>query len=696
MARFLNPYNFVRPLSRPDPEPVEPELRLLWRCPPPPHDRYTGLSGRITCRMTAVSPVFVSDSDGIQPGENDHKTYRFFQVEGERIIPASSLRGAVRSVYEAVTNSTWSIFEDQTLHFREDPNVARGLIPGGVFFDAKEQEWCVRLMTGTSSTGRNDYPDGPLYAAWVPRYTHPNSERPPVDLIGLEHGSLCFALISKEDYRDRRGRVRFTYWEVKKLGLENDRDEMERVAEQSGWKIAPGILCITGKNINRKHDERFFFETRADIRSIPDFEIARYNEAIRSMRQYHKERETPREELSRYHTNPEVEELLTLDNPLIRSADHLFPVYVKLTERGEVQYLAPVSIPRVLERRSFFQIMGDAGFGHVLPSTDFYQLSPADRLFGWVHQDADALDDDRPVAYRGRVRFSHADISDMPESPPLNGDLSILSAPKPTTTRFYVDLPGHIAPNVSLSDETLRYSNPGVRLRGRKVYRHHSGFDEAEAFMPPRAQNSNQNRSIVGAHPVGTEYTFTVEFENLQPVELGALLWALELFFDGFQGYHRIGYGKPLGFGSVAIQVTELALIDLGTRYTELSTLGKVEEDGLVVAPDELIVSLKTRFMRAFFQLYGPTQPDAQNFWELDNISDFCALVEDSEQLSVHYPRPHPQRDPAGKNYEWFMSNKRPPRSGGPQLVLPYAVDDTAGLPYIYWDRRERRVKTHD
>jgi len=114
MARFLNPYNFVRPLAAPQNLPPLSEetadLYLLWRCPPPPHDRYTGLSGRITCTMTAKTPLFVSDSDFFYQNEEDrkkdHRTYRFFNVNGEDMIPASSLRGAIRSAFEAATNST--------------------------------------------------------------------------------------------------------------------------------------------------------------------------------------------------------------------------------------------------------------------------------------------------------------------------------------------------------------------------------------------------------------------------------------------------------------------------------------------------------------------------------------------------------------------------------------------------------------
>lgn len=697
MARFLNPYNFVRPLPKPTPDADNPDHQLLWRCPPPPHDRYTGLSGRIICTMHAETPVFVSDSEGISstgPSGKEHHTYRFFQIDGRDIIPASGLRGAIRSVFEAATNSTWGIFTDQTLSFRAAAHDARGMIPGCIDYDVEQKCWVVVLMTGGSQIGRDGIPEGLPYAATLPQYYRGRKADRNVPLNGIRHGQLCYAALQRTQ----------NHWTVRALDDGSDRQRLKAFhtnATRNGWQVKRGVVCITGKNIGNKNNERFFFTEGDETRAVPKREIERYNESIKSMREYHQDRDTDKRDLSRYHVGSLDEELLDSQrNPLLQDDGFLFPVYVRLDRRGQVEFLAPVTIPRVLEQRAFFDIMREEGFGHLLPAYDFDALSPADRVFGWVRQQEDDTEVKERVAYRGRVRFSHAEISgELPRST-LSGSLSILSTPKPTTTRFYVDLPGHISPEARVDDEQLRYSKSGVRLRGRKMYRHHAQFDEGEAFMRPD-QNSHQNRSIEGAHPAGTTYTFTVEFENLQPVELGALLWALELHDEGFQGYHRIGYGKPLGLGSVAIEVTELALFDQRERYTELGTLADSEADGLL-AHNGLIEPMKVHFMAAFFDLYAPVQTHAHNFWELDNIADLATLLSEPENLDlpIHYPRSHVRRSASDNNYEWFVNNKRvnrrDPQRGGPQLVLPYAVDDTTGLPYLYWDSQQKRVVYDD
>lgn len=82
----------MRPLEVRNPN----QAPLLGRCAPPPHDRYVSVTGRIECRLTAVTPLFVSDSEGIdeERAEKSHRHYRFFRdPEGQVAIPGTSLRG---------------------------------------------------------------------------------------------------------------------------------------------------------------------------------------------------------------------------------------------------------------------------------------------------------------------------------------------------------------------------------------------------------------------------------------------------------------------------------------------------------------------------------------------------------------------------------------------------------------------------
>ena len=117
---FLNPYNFVRVLTPPEIPQEEldknPELLLLKRCRPPTHDRFLGLTGKIECRLTNLTPLFVTHSEQIQNKMKDYKSYEFFKIYDQNgnqtfAIPSTSLRGVIRSVYEMITNSCFSILE---------------------------------------------------------------------------------------------------------------------------------------------------------------------------------------------------------------------------------------------------------------------------------------------------------------------------------------------------------------------------------------------------------------------------------------------------------------------------------------------------------------------------------------------------------------------------------------------------------
>ena len=124
---------------------------------------------------------------------------------------------------------------------------------------------------------------------------------------------------------------------------------------------------------------------------------------------------------------------------------------------------------------------------------------------------------------------------------------AVLVDPKPHHQDFYLD-------------EAKRY------IAGRKFYFHHS----------QQAKPLSANRLIdMGGRPANryiepldydTQFHFRLTFTNLEADEFGALMLAVTL---EEQMRHKIGYGKPLGLGSVYLQPTSLKLIDYSSRYTD-------------------------------------------------------------------------------------------------------------------------------
>jgi hypothetical protein len=167
-------------------------------------------------------------------------------------------------------------------------------------------------------------------------------------------------------------------------------------------------------------------------------------------------------------------------------------------------------------------------------------------------------------------------------------------------------------------------------------------------------------------HGANTEYEFTLHFENLQVVELGALLWTLRLSDNQendemWQGFHRIGFGKPLGFGSVTIKLDNLHVLD-SRWYMN----GK---NDVVVDIEECIQDFK----QAMEELYGKA------FDQLVSIQDLNALLSEPSLDAIHYPRGSAKRNASGdKNFEWFVKNKEEKNNH----TLDYAAEDN-GLPYL-------------
>jgi hypothetical protein len=133
-----------------------------------------------------------------------------------------------------------------------------------------------------------------------------------------------------------------------------------------------------------------------------------------------------------------------------------------------------------------------------------------------------------------------------------------LMGPKPHHEAFYLDVSkAHIA--------------------GRKFYFHH--------LEPLPASGPLFRRRYI--QPLGrdTQFRFRLDFTALEAEELGALLFAIAL---EKKMRHKIGYGKPLGLGSIYLEPVKLTQIDYAARYTSPGR-GKIEVQGETLWNNEFI-----------------------------------------------------------------------------------------------------------
>lgn len=162
--------------------------------------------------------------------------------------------------------------------------------------------------------------------------------------------------------------------------------------------------------------------------------------------------------------------------------------------------------------------------------------------------------------------------------------LKELGMPRPSAVEHYLKQPHHPrsrpTDNASLVTygDAAGYDAPG-ELAGRKFY-----LDRKDAYEPngtalvpgPAADDSEANRQndrstlALEASKPGRKFRFTVRFRDLDAAELAAIVLALspDQFKSALGGRHadgycsKLGYARPLGWGSVRIEAKQLLLLD--------------------------------------------------------------------------------------------------------------------------------------
>ncbi len=635
MKEFHNPYNFVTPIRT---ENISSE-NAMGRCPPPPHDRYVGYSGQIHCTVNTVTPLFISDSEGIQSA-NGHNTYRFFRVPTEdgteRIaIPSTSLRGMLRSVFETVTNSCFSVFDDRTMFWRMIPPNALELSPARIEQDKTSQKWFVRLFKG--HRGRGDVQS----AAWVymktpddvsPRYPKASpyaQRRRPHGVEKFKDGDRCWARLRVVQHPASGHMRAFHFWDVIELSakrsgiIDTDSDSEDIVAE--GYFYRKGSIVGASTKGIKKKNERFFFEYYDESRNTVDLaDLMEIDDiVVDNFRLLLEERD---------------------DKPH-RIDERL--VWVKI-EEGKVKFISPVSISKAPYPDTTGDLLDFERKYGLYHCSDYSRLCPACRVFGWVSEQSESQSS--KIAYAGRVRISHALLTQGKHLKPMT--LAILSSPKPSTTFFY------LLNNSGKPVEKLGYDHSKAQLRGRKHYLHHGTINRG---LVESNDNSDQNRTIQDPVAEGSKFSFTISFESLSGEELGALLWSIELE-DGM--YHRLGYAKPFGFGSVKIQIVrdpaKTFLIDFRKRYETQD--GELPDAWKIGLDNDRIDSLIGRYKESMETVYGP------NWNRL--LNELKAILVGRDNAPIHYPLCE-KATTLSKSYNWFMKA----RKAETQYLLPLSTD---------------------
>ena len=132
-------------------------------------------------------------------------------------------------------------------------------------------------------------------------------------------------------------------------------------------------------------------------------------------------------------------------------------------------------------------------------------------------------------------------------------------------------------------------------IRGRKLYYHQ------KSIKPPKGSSN------VTVQPINNAvFEFDVTYQNLTDPELSLLLYALTL---EPAVCHKLGMGKPVGLGSVKIEIIEIKIVPVKERYLSWKTKEKA------LTGEELAAFLQEK-TRLYLQMNTPNLAALRRIWQ--------------------------------------------------------------------------------
>ncbi|BCL60479.1 hypothetical protein DGMP_11720 [Desulfomarina profundi] len=567
------------------------------------HDRYHSNthSGTLTCILETENAIIIGGRH--EPTATGPTIIHPFEIKNKPAIPASTLKGCISSLAEAASNSALRVLENKTYTRRATTHEALSAV--GLIVKENGQLRLLPLALPTLKKSEQN----PKYFQIPENYKKMFSHTPPrlktycYNRENLKNTPKSYSLKNQQ-----------FHWLTPIGKYSYDKGVITRVAK--GKEVGPYLLgCAIDTStppINCKIEGRervilrtFYSESRQnEIPGNKKYELALpFPEGIESEQTYEimpeaiakftrlaKERDT--ENKRRKTKNGEEHDMLPFT--LKGSNDFIDrqPKY-SIQERDIVFFepdksggkVAEISISQIWRKE-----IDNEDTQHPASTHDFFsqidsellpinpkrnKLSPAELLFGFVEEPDGNQTPSKMRSLLGRVKFSDARAYDSPDQGYyLNSrtqlTLNILASPKPPSPSVYfrkTNLPNniegfanntcYISKNELKIDSTLRQ---GYIPLGRKQYLHHKGF------VPKNASDNNKKlKSKVTPINPRCKFQFKVRFNNLTDGELGLLIYSLS---PNKKFQHKIGMGKPLGFGSVSIRINKVELLNRQHRYS--------------------------------------------------------------------------------------------------------------------------------
>ena len=585
------PHYFVKPTEN---TPREPQLISHAKAE---HNNEKLHSGKIKCKLTTLGPIFVPDTNSAENKEGEHKSFSFYKINNKYAIPGSELRGMISSVYETITNSCYRIMEENKyISRRMEAKEAVGIKAGIVvlrknkYFIKEAKSYRLPLYDDLETTKKTEgmnsegnftnqekrTKEAKLFNLDLAKCANNNLEclkdlkkKNIAQFKPVFSGKKKIGFDVKCNYKDEYAKINSTgkkegYIKISGFNNANIANECNGgIAFNPDWSVDNlNVFLISDPEPRPSRNQKYPRPVLKCIKDNVQYTVTKRCERIFEEISGGKPVEIPLTVVRQY--NDKLEDYKKNKQniePLFRT---IFPnegesgvledgalVYFKKEKGCKVSSVVPVSISRNTDDEPMVKRLLHDSLRPCTVETstcaeecedcperckkvaDYFSphpegLCPACHLFGTPY-------------YKGRVNFGFAWLDDKADKWFVPKDkhqltLKLLERPRPTW---------------SIPESAT--AKPGGRIPGRKFYVHHPASVESLR----NNKNKDKNSSTVTPLAESNTFSFELQFNNLRDWELGLLIYSLELE-NGLA--HKLGMAKPLGFGSVQIDVTGIGL----------------------------------------------------------------------------------------------------------------------------------------
>ena len=363
------------------------------------------MTGVINCSLYTKTPIFIPNtlnSNAANLKVQDHKSYDFFSYEDVNkektknpIIPGSSIKGIIRSTYEMLTDSCFSVIDDERILYKRMPFIG---MPGLL---KKE--------------------NGKLVLYKTKKYTLRYKKNSPKEQILCDKLSNCkecsqvWIKTKTKKYTDKNGNL-------KQRIVIDDISLEDSYSNNDSYKLC---YLIKGEDNYNKKSYSFFQDKLSDIEADLDQEECELQ--LDRILDLYDNKKINTEILKEKHKG--FKDYRCSFDEFKKSNSDAFPVYYK--KIGNKYYLSPSQITKQVYKSNIHDILNY--MGNYNPCDNNEDLCEACELFGMTGRNNSATS--------SKIRFTDAKYYGENINDILGSfiTLSELASPKISATEFYLN-----------------------------------------------------------------------------------------------------------------------------------------------------------------------------------------------------------------------------------------------------------------